>query len=238
MTSHPSHEKTGLRRSVIEASIAQARETFARFGLKLPAWSEYSLEQWRAAGRDHDEIRHCMLGWDVTDFGSNRFREIGRVLFTLRNGSGRHAGYPKVYSRKYLFDPELQRAPAHYHRAKMEDICCLAGGNLLVQLTATTPEGRPSDENLVVKVDGIARTLPPKGIVRLQPGMSVCIPPRTIHQFWGEEGTGLTVSSEVSSVCDDWNDNVFLEPAQRFPSIIEDAPATRYLCHEYPAAQA
>ena len=71
----------------------------------------------------------------------------------------------------------------------------------------------------------------------LRPGMSVCIPPRTIHQFWGEEGTGLTVSSEVSSVCDDWSDNFFLEPAERFPKLVEDAPRTHYLCHEYPAAK-
>jgi D-lyxose ketol-isomerase len=71
--------------------------------------------------------------------------------------------------------------------------------------------------------------------VRLSPGQSVCIPPRVIHQFWGEQGTGVTVSSEVSSVCDDRNDNVFLvDYGVRFPTIVEDEPPTHYLCHEYP----
>jgi D-lyxose ketol-isomerase len=89
---------------------------------------------------------------------------------------------------------------------------------------------------LTVAVDGTARTIAAGEIVRLQPGMSICIPPRTIHQFWGEEGRGATVSAEVSSVCDDWNDNFFLEPAERFPGIVEDEPRRYYLCHEYPTA--
>ena len=90
---------------------------------------------------------------------------------------------------------------------------------------------------LVVKVDGIARTAAAGETIRLRPGQSICIPPRTIHQFWGEEGAGLTVSSEVSSVCDDWNDNVFLVPnGVRFPKVLEDEPRTHCLCHEYPRA--
>ena len=145
---------------------------------------------------------------------------------------------PKSYAQKYLFDPESQRAPAHFHRSKREDICCLAGGNILVQLRAAGPDDQPSDERLVVKVDGIARTIDAGEIIRLRPGQSVCIPPRTVHQFWGEEGTGLTVSSEVSSVCDDWNDNVFLvDYGVRFPSIIEDEARRHCLCHEYPTTR-
>ena len=86
-----------------------------------------------------------------------------------------------------------------------------------------------------MKIDGVARTVAAGEILRLRPGQSICIPPRTVHQFWGEEGTGLTVSSEVSSVCDDWNDNVFLVAGGlRFPKIVEDEPRERYLCHEYP----
>ena len=87
-----------------------------------------------------------------------------------------------------------------------------------------------------MKVDGEAITLEAGGLIRLAPGMSLCIPPRKIHQFWAEEGGGLTVSSEVSSVCDDWNDNAFLAPAARFPAIDEDEPRRHYLCHEYPSA--
>jgi D-lyxose ketol-isomerase len=80
--------------------------------------------------------------------------------------------------------------------------------------------------------------------VRLTPGESLTIPPGTIHQFWAEEGTGwefeggrYSLSSEISSVCDDWNDNVFFEKwAIRFPQIVEDEPREFYLCQECPKA--
>ncbi len=224
-----------LTRSQVNRSIAEATSAFARFGIALPPFAFWSPGDWVTKGAECDEIRHCMLGWDVTDFGSGDFPRIGRTLFTLRNGTTRTPGYPKTYAQKYLFDPENQRAPAHFHRAKREDICCLAGGNILVQLRAAGQDDQPVEAPLLVKVDGMAQTPAPGGIVRLRPGQSLCIPPRTIHQFWGEEGTGLTVSSEVSSVCDDWNDNVFLAGyGVRFPTIVEDEPRAHYLCHEYP----
>ena len=89
--------------------------------------ADWSIEDWIKKGEEVDEIRDCMLGWDVTDFGSGNFNEIGRTLFTLRNGSRQDKGYSKVYAEKLLFDPENQRAPAHFHLSKMEDICCRAG---------------------------------------------------------------------------------------------------------------
>jgi D-lyxose ketol-isomerase len=153
-------------------------------------------------------------------------------------------GYPKQYAEKWLIDPEGQRAPAHFHLSKREDIICRAGGNILVQLTKADPEGNPSNETFPIQIDGCTRRLIPGEIIRLHPGESLTINPRTIHQFWGEEGTGwqldgvgYTLSSEISSVCDDWNDNVFLvDYGVRFPEIEEDEPRTCFLCNEYPSA--
>ena len=156
----------------------------------------------------------------------------------------RNARYPKSYAEKLLLDPEGQRAPAHFHRSKREDIVCKAGGNVLLQLWQAGPDDRRSDEAFTVQVDGHSVRHPAGGIVRIRPGESLCIPPRTIHQFWGEEGTGFfvdgvgyTVSGEVSSVCDDLADNCFLEPMTRFPGVVEDEPRYRYLCQEYPEAR-
>ena len=227
-----------LHRSVVNRTIREAAAMFARCGIALPPFADWSIDEWQHQRLEADEIRDCMLGWDVTDFGSGDFERIGRTLFTLRNGSLRKPGYAKVYAEKLLFDPEGQRAPPHYHRSKMEDIICVAGGSMLVQFWLATPDDRKSDAPLVVKVDGVARAISAGDVIRLKPGMSVCIVPRTIHQFWGEEGTGLTVSREISSVCDDWNDNVFLPAGRsRFPNILEDEPRCRYLCHEYPATE-
>jgi len=234
-----------LKRSMINNSIFIAKEVTNHFGVHLPPFAHWTAADWEVAGEEYNEIRDCMLGWDVTDFGSKDFYHIGRTLFTLRNGRKGVAGYPKEYAEKLLIDPEGQRAPAHFHLSKREDLICLAGGNILVQLTKADPEGYPSSEAFTIQVDGGLVKLKPKEIVRLKPGMSICVPPRTIHQFWGEEGTGYqidgtgyTLSSEVSSVCDDFNDNVFLvDYGVRFPEIKEDEPKTHYLCHEYPLAK-
>lgn len=109
-------------------------------------------------------------------------------------------------------------------------------------MTKATPDGGWSDDPFTIQVNGTTKQLSPRVIVRLCPGESLTIPPGTIHQFWAEEGTGwkcggarYSLSSEISSVCDDWNDNVFFEPwAVRFPKIAEDEPAQFCLCHEYP----
>lgn len=231
-----------LSRSIINECIGVAMEVTRHFEFHLPEFAYWKVKDWEMANEDYDEIRDCMLGWDVTDFGSDDFRNIGRVLFTLRNGKYGNKKYPKEYAEKLLIDPQNQRAPAHFHKNKREDIICRAGGNILVQLTKADREGNPSDERFTVQVDGCTKRLAPGDIVRLKPGISLNITPRTIHQFWGEEGTGYamngdryTLSSEISSVCDDLTDNFFLvDYGVRFPDIVEDETREYYLCHEYP----
>ena len=39
---------------------------------------------------------------------------------------------------------------------------------------------------------------------------------------------------EVSSVCDDLHDNLFLDAGERFPAIDEDESPRWVLCSEYP----
>ena len=223
-----------LKRSQINSSIDLAIDTFRKHSISLPDFAYWSAKDWATKGHEANEIRDCMLGWDVTDFGQGDFTRIGRTLFTLRNGSLRRPGYTKSYAEKLILDPEGQRSPAHFHRTKMEDIINRAGGVILVQLTKAGADNKPAQESFPIHVDGIVRQLNPGDLVRLEPGQSVCIPPRTIHQFWGEDGSGLTVSGEVSSLCDDHEDNFFLEPSARFPEIDEDEERRYFLCNEYP----
>jgi D-lyxose ketol-isomerase len=232
-----------LNRARVERSIAIARQVFREFRVTLPPFASWTTSDWDRAGPEYDEVRDCMLGWDVTDFGSRNFEEIGRTLFTLRNGNLHDSRYRKSYAEKLILDPEGQRAPAHFHRTKREDIINRGGGNLCVQLTRVDDDDQPAKGRIVVVIDGRSKPMASGETVRLTPGESVCIPPRTIHQFWGEEGTGhridgigYTVSSEVSSVCDDLKDNFFFDDLTRFPRIVEDAPRVHYLCNEYPAA--
>jgi D-lyxose ketol-isomerase len=233
-----------LSRSRVETSISIAKTLFNIFKVELPPFAFWTVPDWEQASPEWDEVRHCMLGWDVTDFGSLNFTETGRTLFTLRNGNLGDPRYPKNYAEKLILDPEGQRAPAHFHRTKREDIINRGGGNICVQLSCVDANDQRVGGNLVIAVDGRRCPITSGDTIRLRPGESLCIPPRTVHQFWGEEGTGhrvdgigYTVSSEVSSVCDDLTDNFFFADLTRFPRIAEDAPRVHYLCNEYPHAR-
>ena len=195
-----------MKRSTANRTIELAKEAFAAVGFTLPPFAFWTVEDWKTKGPEADEIRGAMLGWDVTDFGQGNFPQVGRTLFTLRNGSPK---FPtgKDYAEKLILDPENQKPPLHFHRHKMEDIVNRGGGRILVRLYRATADGRCSGENFTMQVDGVTRAVRPGEILRLEPGESLCIPPRTIHQFWAEEGTGIrlgdgryTVSGEVSRV--------------------------------------
>src|SRR5690606_445027 len=107
-----------LSRSVINQCIEDALEITKLFHYYLPPFAGWTCQDWIGMGKEYDEIRRCMLGWDVTDFGSFDFHNIGRVLFTARNGRLDDSRYPKEYAEKLLIDPENQRAPAHFHKSK------------------------------------------------------------------------------------------------------------------------
>jgi D-lyxose ketol-isomerase len=234
-----------LSRSAINASIKTSLEVLERLQIRLPAFGYWTIDEWNRTGDEANEVRDCGLGWDVTDFGSQKFNQLGRTLFTLRNGLPAHKDlrYPKPYAEKFLIEPESQRSPIHYHDSKREDIINRGGGNVIVCLHTIGEDRLPSTQgNIKASVDGIARTLDAGTEIRLLPGESISIPPSTFHQFWAEEGTGIevdgiryTVSGEVSTVCDDFSDNYFIDSwSTRFPQIVEDEARKFYLCTEYP----
>jgi hypothetical protein len=221
-----------MRRSEINRSIDAARAFFDEVGFPLPAWADWSPADWAAAGPAYDEVRSVRLGWDVTDFGSGDLPNIGRTIFTLRNGRHNDPDHPKSYAEKAMCLFPQQKSVIHCHRRKREDIICRGGGTVVIELWRATPDERLGDEPLTVGVDGCATVVEAGGALWLHPGQSVCVPPMVYHRFWGE-GTGPTLSMEVSSVCDDTHDNLFLEPGERFPHIDEDEPRRWVLCSEY-----
>jgi len=231
-----------MKRSEINKSIEIAKKVFGALNIKLPPFAYWKPEDWKNKGDEANGIRKAMLGWDVTDFGKNQFEKLGRTLFTLRNGYRmKNNSFTQVYAEKFILDPPNQSPPLHFHKSKMEDIINRGGGNILIRLYQATPEGKCSEGKVAAQIDGVIQELSAGTIVRLTPGQSINIPPYLIHQFWGEEGTGIevdgirySVSGEVSSVSDDWNDNSFLDSVERFPRIDEDVPRNHYLCNEYP----
>lgn len=225
-----------MKRSEINGAIKRMESVLQEYRFALPLFCHWTPEQWRAKGHEYDEIRDNMLGWDVTDYGEGRFQELGFSLITLRNGNIKNEKYNKTYAEKLLFVEEGQYSPMHFHWTKMEDIINRGGGNVLIRVYNSTPDGDFADTDVTVNVDGRAYTVKPGSQVRLTPGESITVFPYLYHDFEVEPGSGAVLLGEVSMCNDDTVDNRFYEKLGRFPSIEEDEAPYRLLCNEYPQA--
>ena len=228
-----------MKRSRINAALREMEQMLREYRISLPPFCGFTPEQWQTLGHEYDEVRECMLGWDITDYGLGDFDRVGFSLITLRNGNRSMPDkYPKVYAEKLLYLREGQYAPNHFHWFKTEDIINRGGGNVLIRVYNSLPDEEMDLETLVtVYTDGKRGQVPAGSRVRLTPGESIYIPRRLYHDFTVEPGTGAVLLGEVSQCNDDNADNRFNPPVGRFPEIEEDEPPYRLLCGEYPPAK-
>lgn len=222
-----------MKRSQINAIIEDIKDFINKHQFSLPPFAYWTPEDWQSKGEACQEIVAAGLGWDIIDFGSGNFREIGLALFTIRNGVFGNKNYPKCYCEKLLIVGENQITPAHHHRVKMEDIINRGGGNLLIEVRNVSVQGEFLDTPVIVSVDGQVKRYAAGDVVRLTPGESITLTPYLHHKFWAEESCGTVLSGEVSMVNDDVNDNVFIPEMPRFPGIEEDEAPLHLLCNDY-----
>ena len=124
-----------MKRSEINKALKELEAMCAREHCYLPPFCNFTPEEWRAKGHEYDEVRDCMLGWDITDYGLGDFDKVGMSLITIRNGNRKMADkYPKVYAEKLLYMKEGQYSPNHFHWYKTEDIINRGGGNILIRV--------------------------------------------------------------------------------------------------------
>ncbi|MCR4711743.1 MAG: D-lyxose/D-mannose family sugar isomerase [Clostridia bacterium] len=227
-----------MKRSEINKALHEMEEMCREQKCYLPKFLSFTPEEWTTRGHEWDEVRDCMLGWDITDFGKGDFERIGFSLITIRNGCrAMPEKYPKVYAEKLLYLKEGQYACNHFHWYKTEDIINRGGGNLLIRVYNSLPDEEVDKESPVtVHLDGETRVVPAGTQVKLTPGDSLHIQQRMYHDFEVEPGTGAVLIGEVSQCNDDNTDNRFNPPCGRFPEIEEDEAPYRLLCNEYPPA--
>jgi hypothetical protein len=218
-----------MKRSEIN-EIQRSAEAFLReHRFYLPPWASWGPQDWQSKGTEIEEIRENLLGWDVTDFGSDDFWKRGLFLFTLRNGNPRRDKKP--YAEKIMIVEDGQETPTHFHRVKMEDIINRGGGQLILELHRSDYKEQRSNLPLEVSVDGIRRRIQAGERVVLSPGESICLEPYIYHRFWAEGGR--TLVGEVSVINDDRTDNRFLETLGRFPEVEEDQAPLHLLVSDY-----
>lgn len=228
-----------MKRSEINKALRALEEMCIREHCYLPPFCHFTPDDWQSASHAYDEVRDCMLGWDITDYGLGDFDKVGMSLITIRNGNRAMADrYPKVYAEKLLFLKEGQYSPNHFHWYKTEDIINRGGGNVLIRVFRANPdESVDRVHDVTVYTDGRSYTVPAGTQIRLTPGESICIPQYLYHDFSVEKGTGDVLLGEVSQCNDDNTDNRFNPPVGRFPTIEEDEAPYRLLCNEYPKAK-
>lgn len=228
-----------MKRSEINKALKEMEAACKKYCCYLPPFCNFTPEEWKEKGHDWDEVRDCMLGWDITDYGSGNFDKVGFSLITIRNGNRKMSDkYPKVYAEKLLFLKEGQYALNHFHWYKTEDIINRGGGNVLIRVFNSLPnEEIDKTSDVIVQTDGHRYTVKAGTQIRLTPGESIHIYQGLYHDFEVEKGTGDVLLGEVSQCNDDNTDNRFNPPAGRFPTIQEDEPPYRLLCNEYPPAK-
>lgn len=227
-----------MKRSEINGAIRRMEALAQNQGFELPPFCRWTPEEWLAKGRDYNEIRDNMLGWDVTDYGMGYFEKVGFTLITLRNGNAKNSSkYKKPYAEKLLMLEKGQYAPMHFHWVKMEDIINRGGGTVHIRVFNATPDEKFADTDVKVYKDGREYIVCAGAHVRLEPGESITIYPHLYHDFALEPGSSAVLLGEVSTCNDDEHDNRFFAPISRFTDIEEDAPPYRLLCNEYPTAK-
>ncbi len=226
-----------MKRSRINAVIKDMEALIKEHGFELPPFASWSAEDWKHVGHEYDEIRDNMLGWDITDYGLEKFDEIGFALLTIRNGNQKHPDkYPKPYAEKLLMLYEGQTAPMHFHWNKMEDIINRGGNDIYITVYNGVEDGTMLDTDVTIHCDGKTEVVPAGTKVLLKPGESITITPCMYHDFIVPKTGGPVLLGEVSRCNDDENDNRFYEPIGRFPKVEEDEEPYRLLCTEYPDA--
>ena len=217
---------------ILQKDISFAKEKQVYF----PKFASWNIDNWTNLEEKYREIVDNMLGWDVTDFGSDDFTKYGLVAFTFRNGNYDHTDvYPKPYCEKILFLEEGQELPYHFHKLKEEDTINRGGGNLLIRVWNSTETGEFDREKEVKIVkDGEKLVVPAGTTIKLEPGESLTATPGIYHKWNVEAGTGKVMAWEVSKTNNDNLDNNFYKPIPRIPEIEEDELPYRLLFGDYP----
>ncbi|MGX8850852.1 D-lyxose/D-mannose family sugar isomerase [Amedibacillus sp. YH-ame10] len=223
-----------MKRSEMNEIIQYTLDATKKFNMPLPPFATYGIEDWKNVTEEEKEIVDNMLGWDITDFGSNDFDHIGLTIFTFRNGNFHdHKTYPKPYCEKLLFVRDGQFLPFHFHFKKIEDIINRGGGDLEITMYNSKEDGSFDDTDVLVSVDAKTIKVEAGGKVVLKPGQSVTLFPGQYHQWQGVPGTGDVMLFEVSTTNDDMVDNRFYEAKDRIPSVEEDCEASYLIFADY-----
>lgn len=224
-----------MDRSDVNQIIRDSDAFIRKHGFTLPPFAYWTPDEMKTRVKSDSGVIHAnRMGWDITDYGQEKFEELGLFLFTTRNGEAANLikGMGMLYAEKIMISRKNQVAPLHRHVFKTEDIINRGGGKLVIELFAASADGSiDRDADVHVLTDGRTRVLKAGSHLALSPGESVTLMPGVWHAFWGEGAD--TLIGEVSTVNDDLTDNIFFDPVGRFSKITENEAPLHLLVADY-----
>ena len=58
-----------MKRSEVNKALRELEAMCEKYHCYLPPFCHFTPEEWETKGHEYDEVRDCMLGWDITDYG-------------------------------------------------------------------------------------------------------------------------------------------------------------------------
>ena len=230
------HMEHHIKQSEVNRLIQETLGRWQKLKVSVPPWAAYSPMDWRRQieegkeGLDISEMVKWGQGLDISNFPAlgvkPDFSQCGLVLITVENTS--------EYCHKLMFQRQNQETPWHKHVNKNETIGVGASrwGKLGISLyNSNEIDGCPDYMKSVrVKVNGCWRTVKADNPVQLQPGEFITLPAGVWHRFFAlYDDVSLW---EVSAHNDDFDDNKFLVPRERFMKIEPDVLPAFVLCND------
>jgi D-lyxose ketol-isomerase len=184
-----------MKRSQINSALKEMEGMCKKHFCFLPPFCDFTPEDWKRKGHDYDEVRDCMLGWDVTDYGVGKFDELGFALVTIRNGNRLMADrYPKVYAEKLLYLKEKQYFAQPLSLVQNGGYHQQGGGNVLIRVyNSLADESVDRKSDVTVHTDGRAYVVPAGTQIRLTPGESIHVYQHLYHDLRRSRAPGRFV---------------------------------------------
>ena len=137
-----------MKRSRINQIMAEADEMIRHYGFTLPPFAYWTPDEFKARAGAARHVIDARCGWDITDYGTGRYDEMGLFLFTLRNGllGDLQRGGGMCYAEKLLISKQDQLSPMHTHALKAEDIINRGGATLVIELFGSDDQGQFAED--------------------------------------------------------------------------------------------
>ena len=89
-----------MKRSEINQIIRDAFTFIKEQNFALPPFVTWTYDEWKTKNSEYDEIKDCMLGWDITDFGKGNFRRT-TAMITLQERQFRRSSTTRLMRKSF-----------------------------------------------------------------------------------------------------------------------------------------